>query len=121
MKTSLLSIFAIALISAGMASGQELNPPRNDAKELRDEVQRVEAEVDRLNAHLKQLKERLAKMDGQSAIHHFPYRLRFPMGVERAMMGEAVPRNIAPQPDSNLFDNKKVGPGGFGPAPTPRK
>jgi hypothetical protein len=140
MKTSSLSVFAIALSSLAIATAQEPVPSGSEAQQLREEVQRVEAELARLNLQLKHLRERLAKIapqnsddqksdsqktDGQNlqqfrVDQHLP-PLRFPINVERAMIGEAVPRNRSiPQPDSGIFDNQNRSKR-FGSPDPPRK
>jgi len=122
MKPCLWSFIAVAFFSLSVALAQQPTAPNDETQQLRSEVRRVEAEMDRLNLQLRQLKERLAKIEGQQLpANQLTPPFRFPINVERAMMGEATRRN-APPPllDRGIFDNKNPGPPPSGPA-TPRK
>ncbi|HEY2411082.1 MAG TPA: hypothetical protein VGI40_02505 [Pirellulaceae bacterium] len=124
MKPFLLSCFTTAFLLAGLATAQDATGPQDEIQKLRGEAQRVEAEITRLAAHLQQLKEQLAKIEAQQrAANQVPTPvLRFPAGIERAMMGEAVPRRSQfPSRDEGIFDNKRGGPDRSEPQITPRK
>ena len=99
-----------------LQSGEKVQQLRFE--QLRAEIQKTEAELQETTARLKRLKETLAKLEASAQLES-PAVLRFPIGIERAMMGEAG-RGL-PQRGKGSTYRDQWGPDRFEPKRTPRK
>src|SRR6267142_48198 len=90
------------LVVAGITVAKAQSPAGDESKRLRDEIRRVEAQLAELTAQLESLKTRLAKAEGVPPAH--PPALRFPVGIERAMLRDGIYPKVAPQWDGGRFD-----------------
>ena len=126
MKRSFVVFVVTVSLFTGTAAAQDSTAPKNEINELRAEVERVEAEIARLTTRLNELNASLAKIDArQPAANRRPLPpppFRFSIGIERAMMGEAISRpSIKLERENELIDDNKLRPGRSGPVIPPRK
>src|SRR5262245_18760841 len=115
MRPPFLQFALTILVTISAARAQEPPATNDEIELLRTEIRKTEFELEQLAARLKELKERLARIDAKQSPSQSlsPPALRFPIEIERAMMGEAIRR--APSAGG------KGGPGNFAPVPMPRR
>jgi outer membrane protein TolC len=92
-RKTLVVAFVICLASL-VIYGQDRSPAAPDA-ELRKAIERLEVKISRLEKELQQAREELARLkDSDLPVEIVPHPkqpyLRFPVEVERAMMGDAL-------------------------------
>lgn len=95
-----IAVSSLLLMCEDFANAQ--TAPNDEAKRLRGEIGQVESQIAELTARLKYLEEQLSKAEttsrGQSPA------LRFPLGIERAMLGDGVSPGERPQRRFEPFD-----------------
>jgi len=84
-------VFCFGLLAA---RGQEVIPPSDEAREA---IEQLEAKINRLEKELHEARQKLADLKHASPRDRIPdsrpiHYLRFPIEVERAMMGEGMLR-----------------------------
>jgi len=87
-RLAVISVCLLFLSVATRASGQQPLSPR--AEELRREIINVRASITALTDRLNRLEKELAGMDAPRVPERqpLPPGLRFPVDIERAMMGQ---------------------------------
>jgi hypothetical protein len=87
-RLAVVSVSLVILSVVSGASGQQPTSPR--AEELRREIIKVRAAITEQTNRLNQLEKELAAIDAPRVHKHqtLPPGLRFPVDIERAMMGQ---------------------------------